>query len=201
MGLVQGAWGGPKPKAESGSQEEAGSPGGLNSGVPCAGAGSSEAGHRPSLQHLPGEGMQLSHQVPAVSFLGLPPGPQDSSAADLAPSLPVQITFEISKQEDSQIPIWIILGSTLGGLLLLALLVLALWKVRSPKGWGWGAAAWLVGPGWGFQPLGSGASPHILLPRGAGTHPASSPKLTCYLSTLTTAGLLTRTTRGHSAYG
>ncbi|KGL98914.1 Integrin alpha-11, partial [Charadrius vociferus] len=40
-----------------------------------------------------------------------------------------QITFEISKPEESQIPIWIILGSTLGGLLLLALLVLALWKV------------------------------------------------------------------------
>ncbi|XP_014635898.1 PREDICTED: integrin alpha-11 [Ceratotherium simum simum] len=40
-----------------------------------------------------------------------------------------QITFEISKQEDSQIPIWIIVGSTLGGLLLLALLVLALWKL------------------------------------------------------------------------
>ncbi|KAK2499830.1 hypothetical protein MC885_009822 [Smutsia gigantea] len=40
-----------------------------------------------------------------------------------------QITFEISKKEDSQIPVWIILGSTLGGLLLLALLVLALWKL------------------------------------------------------------------------
>uniref|UniRef100_A0A8C9DE95 Integrin alpha-11 n=1 Tax=Prolemur simus TaxID=1328070 RepID=A0A8C9DE95_PROSS len=40
-----------------------------------------------------------------------------------------QITFEVSKQEDSQIPIWIIVGSTLGGLLLLALLVLALWKL------------------------------------------------------------------------
>ncbi|KFQ13796.1 Integrin alpha-11, partial [Leptosomus discolor] len=40
-----------------------------------------------------------------------------------------QITFEISKPEESHIPIWIILGSTLGGLLLLALLVLALWKL------------------------------------------------------------------------
>uniref|UniRef100_A0A2K6FF07 Integrin subunit alpha 11 n=1 Tax=Propithecus coquereli TaxID=379532 RepID=A0A2K6FF07_PROCO len=40
-----------------------------------------------------------------------------------------QVTFEVSKQEDSQIPIWIIVGSTLGGLLLLALLVLALWKL------------------------------------------------------------------------
>ncbi|XP_030434714.1 integrin alpha-11 isoform X1 [Gopherus evgoodei] len=40
-----------------------------------------------------------------------------------------QVTFEISKQEESKIPIWIILGSTLGGLLLLALLVLALWKL------------------------------------------------------------------------
>uniref|UniRef100_A0A803Y2V1 Integrin subunit alpha 11 n=1 Tax=Meleagris gallopavo TaxID=9103 RepID=A0A803Y2V1_MELGA len=42
-----------------------------------------------------------------------------------------QITFEISKPEEWQIPIWIILGSTLGGLLLLALLVLVLWKVSS----------------------------------------------------------------------
>uniref|UniRef100_A0A8C5UAM6 Integrin subunit alpha 11 n=1 Tax=Malurus cyaneus samueli TaxID=2593467 RepID=A0A8C5UAM6_9PASS len=44
-----------------------------------------------------------------------------------------QITFEISKPEESHIPIWIILGSTFGGLLLLALLVLALWKVSSPR--------------------------------------------------------------------
>ena len=48
----------------------------------------------------------------------------------------MQITFEISKQEDSQIPIWIIVGSTLGGLLLLALLGLALWKVRPQQGGG-----------------------------------------------------------------
>ncbi|KAH0504926.1 Integrin alpha-11 [Microtus ochrogaster] len=40
-----------------------------------------------------------------------------------------QVTFEISKQEDWQVPIWIIVGSTLGGLLLLALLVLALWQL------------------------------------------------------------------------
>ncbi|XP_038623174.1 integrin alpha-11 [Tachyglossus aculeatus] len=40
-----------------------------------------------------------------------------------------QITFDISKHEASQVPIWIIIGSSLGGLLLLALLVLALWKL------------------------------------------------------------------------
>ncbi|XP_076984455.1 integrin alpha-11 isoform X2 [Tamandua tetradactyla] len=40
-----------------------------------------------------------------------------------------QITFEVSKQEDSQIPTWVIVGSSLGGLLLLTLLVLALWKL------------------------------------------------------------------------
>nr|XP_008120479.1 PREDICTED: integrin alpha-11 [Anolis carolinensis] len=40
-----------------------------------------------------------------------------------------QIVFEISKVEDSQVPTWIIIGSTLGGLLLLGLLVLALWKL------------------------------------------------------------------------
>ncbi|XP_063304805.1 integrin alpha-11 [Pelobates fuscus] len=40
-----------------------------------------------------------------------------------------QITFEIFKQEDWDVPIWIIISSTVGGLLLLALLVLALWKL------------------------------------------------------------------------
>ncbi|KAB1257212.1 Integrin alpha-11, partial [Camelus dromedarius] len=52
------------------------------------------------------------------------------------PHPPLQVTFEISKQEDYQVPIWIVVGSTLGGLLLLALLVLALWKLgffRSAK--------------------------------------------------------------------
>lgn len=54
------------------------------------------------------------------------------AAAAYFDAVSLQITFEISKPEESQIPIWIILGSTLGGLLLLALLVLALWKVSSP---------------------------------------------------------------------
>lgn len=45
-------------------------------------------------------------------------------------SPPWQVTFELSKREDWHVPIWVIVGSTLGGLLLLALLVLALWKVR-----------------------------------------------------------------------
>ncbi|XP_069480342.1 integrin alpha-11 isoform X2 [Ambystoma mexicanum] len=40
-----------------------------------------------------------------------------------------QVVFELSKHEDFEIPIWIVIGSTLGGLLLLALLVLALWKL------------------------------------------------------------------------
>ncbi|XP_060770564.1 integrin alpha-11 isoform X3 [Neoarius graeffei] len=39
------------------------------------------------------------------------------------------IILEIRKDEDYKIPIWIIIGSTLGGLQLLALLVLALWKL------------------------------------------------------------------------
>ncbi|KAG5270292.1 hypothetical protein AALO_G00191010 [Alosa alosa] len=39
------------------------------------------------------------------------------------------IVLEIRKEEDYRIPIWIIIGSTLGGLLLLALLILALWKL------------------------------------------------------------------------
>ena len=40
-----------------------------------------------------------------------------------------QIILEIRKEGDYRIPTWIIIGSTLGGLLLLALLSLALWKV------------------------------------------------------------------------
>ncbi|KAM9409913.1 integrin alpha-11a [Pholidichthys leucotaenia] len=39
------------------------------------------------------------------------------------------IIVEIRKEGDHRIPIWIIIGSTLGGLLLLALLILALWKL------------------------------------------------------------------------
>uniref|UniRef100_A0A7N5ZYX9 VWFA domain-containing protein n=1 Tax=Anabas testudineus TaxID=64144 RepID=A0A7N5ZYX9_ANATE len=42
-----------------------------------------------------------------------------------------QIILELRKEEDYTIPFWIILGSSLGGLLLLALLVLALWKVNA----------------------------------------------------------------------
>nr|XP_020471461.1 integrin alpha-11-like [Monopterus albus] len=40
-----------------------------------------------------------------------------------------QIILELRKEEDFTIPVWIILGSLLGGLLLLALLVVALWKL------------------------------------------------------------------------
>ncbi|XP_034535153.1 integrin alpha-11-like, partial [Notolabrus celidotus] len=40
-----------------------------------------------------------------------------------------QIILELRKDEDYTVPVWIILGSSLGGLLLLALLVLALWKL------------------------------------------------------------------------
>lgn len=45
--------------------------------------------------------------------------------------LELQIILELRKDEDYSIPVWIILGSSLGGLLLLALLVLALWKVHT----------------------------------------------------------------------
>lgn len=41
-----------------------------------------------------------------------------------------QIILEIRKEAAHISPVWIILGSSLGGLLLLALLVLALWKVK-----------------------------------------------------------------------
>lgn len=129
----------------------------------------------PVLQPPPEEG---DAALPPAAGCPLPPflpqaaarlGPQDSSAVDTAPPLPLQITFEISKQEDSQIPIWIIVGSTLGGLLLLALLVLALWKVRAPR---WGAQHPGC-PGLGPQPLSCVAGAHVLLLVGAG--PAQPP--------------------------
>ncbi|XP_035771278.1 integrin alpha-11-like [Neolamprologus brichardi] len=53
-----------------------------------------------------------------------------SSPAFLQEDRPVrQIILDLRKEEDHSIPIWIIVGSSLGGLLLLALLVLALWKL------------------------------------------------------------------------
>ncbi|XP_062922221.1 integrin alpha-11a isoform X2 [Mobula hypostoma] len=39
------------------------------------------------------------------------------------------ITLHMTKQWESEVPLWIIIGSSLGGLLLLALLTLALWKL------------------------------------------------------------------------
>uniref|UniRef100_A0A3Q1FWC3 Integrin, alpha 11a n=1 Tax=Acanthochromis polyacanthus TaxID=80966 RepID=A0A3Q1FWC3_9TELE len=61
-----------------------------------------------------------------------------SASVELPPSSPMflheerpvrHIILEIRKEGDYRIPTWIIVGSTLGGLLLLALLSLALWKV------------------------------------------------------------------------
>ncbi|XP_042157252.1 integrin alpha-11 isoform X1 [Oncorhynchus tshawytscha] len=61
-----------------------------------------------------------------------------AASIELSPSSPVflheerptrHIILEMRKEEDYKIPIWIIVGSTLGGLLLLALLILALWKL------------------------------------------------------------------------
>ncbi|XP_039989153.1 integrin alpha-11 [Xiphias gladius] len=53
-----------------------------------------------------------------------------SSPMFLQEDRPVRrIILELRKEEEYTIPVWIILGSSLGGLLLLALLVLALWKL------------------------------------------------------------------------
>ncbi|XP_056307282.1 integrin alpha-11 [Danio aesculapii] len=61
-----------------------------------------------------------------------------TAAVELSPSNPMflheerpmrHIILEIRKEEDYRIPVWVIIGSTLGGLQLLALLVLALWKL------------------------------------------------------------------------
>ncbi|XP_047189564.1 integrin alpha-11 isoform X2 [Scophthalmus maximus] len=55
---------------------------------------------------------------------------QASSPMFLQEDRPVrQIILELRRDDDSPVPVWIILGSSLGGLLLLALLVLALWKL------------------------------------------------------------------------
>jgi hypothetical protein len=104
-----------------------------------------------------------------------PPQSHDSDTVGPAPP-PLQVTFEISKQEDWQIPIWIIVGSTLGGLLLLTLLVLALWKVRPLLPYP-SAETGAAGPRPGTQ--GSGPCSHCQTPLcvGAGTCPASSHSL------------------------
>lgn len=61
-----------------------------------------------------------------------------TASVELNPSSPMflpeerpvrHIILEIRKEEDYRVPIWIIIGSTLGGLLLLSLLILALWKL------------------------------------------------------------------------
>ncbi|XP_076863199.1 integrin alpha-11 isoform X2 [Brachyhypopomus gauderio] len=61
-----------------------------------------------------------------------------TASIELSPNSPMflheerptrHIILEIRKEEDYKIPIWIIIGSTLGGLQLLALIVLALWKL------------------------------------------------------------------------
>ncbi|KAL4613408.1 integrin alpha-11 [Arapaima gigas] len=65
-------------------------------------------------------------EVVTTAFIELSP----SSPMFLLEERPTRrIILEVRKEEDYRIPIWIIIGSTLGGLLLLALLILALWKL------------------------------------------------------------------------
>ncbi|KAM6973594.1 integrin alpha-11 [Aplochiton taeniatus] len=61
-----------------------------------------------------------------------------AASIQLGPSSPMflrdekplrHIILEMRKERDSRIPIWIIIGSTVGGLLLLSLLILVLWKL------------------------------------------------------------------------
>uniref|UniRef100_A0AAQ4PST2 Integrin, alpha 11b n=1 Tax=Gasterosteus aculeatus aculeatus TaxID=481459 RepID=A0AAQ4PST2_GASAC len=55
---------------------------------------------------------------------------EESSPMFLQEDRPVrQILLQLRKDEDQVVPVWIILGSSVGGLLLLGLLVLALWRV------------------------------------------------------------------------
>ncbi|CAF99889.1 unnamed protein product, partial [Tetraodon nigroviridis] len=65
-------------------------------------------------------------QLVASASVELP----SSSPMFLPEERPVRhIILEIRKEGDQRVPTWIIIGSTLGGLLLLALLSLALWKL------------------------------------------------------------------------
>uniref|UniRef100_A0AAY4DYV6 VWFA domain-containing protein n=1 Tax=Denticeps clupeoides TaxID=299321 RepID=A0AAY4DYV6_9TELE len=65
-------------------------------------------------------------ELVTTAAIQLPP----SSPMFLYEERPVRhIILEIRKEGDYRISIWIIIGSTLGGLLLLALLILALWKL------------------------------------------------------------------------
>lgn len=122
----------------------------------------------------------------ASGLLCSSPGPR-TLIYPLVSLLPLQITFEISKQEDWQIPIWIIVGSTLGGLLLLALLVLALWKVRGPHRGAVGSSILAAWPMPGIPTSGlCGQSP-------------SSELACCHSTQPITTGWLA--TRGHSTYG
>ncbi|XP_040018179.2 integrin alpha-11 isoform X1 [Gasterosteus aculeatus] len=55
---------------------------------------------------------------------------EESSPMFLQEDRPVrQILLQLRKDEDQVVPVWIILGSSVGGLLLLGLLVLALWRL------------------------------------------------------------------------
>lgn len=48
--------------------------------------------------------------------------------------------------EERDIPMWWVLVGVLGGLLLLTLLVLAMWKVRNEGKWGWSPGGHRLGP-------------------------------------------------------
>ncbi|KAM9375899.1 LOW QUALITY PROTEIN: integrin alpha-11-like [Pholidichthys leucotaenia] len=55
---------------------------------------------------------------------------EESSPVFLLEDRPVrQIVLDLRKEDETSIPVWIVVGSSLGGVLLLALLVLALWKL------------------------------------------------------------------------
>ncbi|XP_062858941.1 integrin alpha-11 [Trichomycterus rosablanca] len=82
------------------------------------------------------EGWLNLHALQTINFKALEL--VTTAAIELSPNISMflheerptrNIVLEIRKEEDYIIPIWIIIGSTLGGLQLLALLILALWKL------------------------------------------------------------------------
>uniref|UniRef100_A0A3Q2XTK6 Integrin, alpha 11a n=1 Tax=Hippocampus comes TaxID=109280 RepID=A0A3Q2XTK6_HIPCM len=79
-----------------------------------------------NLGYFPVKDLQLNIEVPEMTKNG-------NQLLQISNLHIDQVNASNKKEGDYRIPTWIILGSTLGGLLLLALLILALWKVSAVR--------------------------------------------------------------------